>query len=157
MPFLHAEKALLEARKASSWMLFVMCWFIDGYNVDSRGGYTLVLRVFYSMLCNVFSWFYRCSSRCEVVCLKYYSNGWMDPWKAYQWVFFYRFQMLCRGFVHTMLRLRMIEKGGCERIILEPSCERLILLSWCKYSVYGQGKRSFCYMRRSEKGERLIH
>ena len=56
-----------------------------------------------------------------------------------------------------MLRLRMIEKGGCERIILGLSCERLTLLSWRKYSVYGQGKRSFCYMRRSEKGERLIH
>jgi hypothetical protein len=71
--------------------------------------------------------------------------------------FFYRFQMLFRGFLHMMLRLRMIENDGYERIILGLSCERLTLLSWCKYSVYGQGKRSFCYMRRSGKGERRIH
>ena len=56
-----------------------------------------------------------------------------------------------------MLRLRMIEKDGDERIISGQSCERQTLLSWRKYSVYGQGKRSFCYMRRSEKGDRLIH
>ena len=47
-----------------------------------------------------------------------------------------------------MLRLRMIENDGYERIILGPSCERLILLSWCNYSVYGMRKCSFCYMRR---------
>lgn len=83
---------------------------------------------------------------------------WLDgPLKGLSVSVFYRFQMLCRGFVHMMLRLRMIEKGGYERIILGPSCERLTLLSWCKYSVYGQGKRSFCYMRRSGKGERRIH
>ena len=83
---------------------------------------------------------------------------WLDkPLKGLSVSVFYRFQMLCRGFVHTLLRLRMIEKGSYERIILGPSCERLTLLSWCNYSVYGQGKRSFCYMRRSEKGDRLIH
>lgn len=83
---------------------------------------------------------------------------WLDgPLKGLSVSVFYRFQMLCRGFVHMMLRLRMIEKDGYERIILGPSCERLTLLSWRKYSVYGQGKRSFCYMRRAEKGDRLIH
>lgn len=83
---------------------------------------------------------------------------WSDkPLKGLSVSVFYRFQMLCRGFVHIMLRLRMIEKGGCERIILGPSCESLTLLSWRKYSVYGQGKCSFCYMRRLEKGERRIH
>ena len=51
----------------------------------------------------------------------------------------------------------MIEKGGCERIILGPSCERQPILLWRKYSVYGMGKCFFRYMRRSEKGERLIH
>ena len=56
-----------------------------------------------------------------------------------------------------MLRLRMIENDGYERIILGPSCERLTLLSWCKYSVYGQGKMFFRYMCRSGKGERRIH
>lgn len=70
---------------------------------------------------------------------------------------FYRFQMLCRGFVHTLLRLRMIEKDGYERIILGQSCERQTLLSWRKYSVYGMRKCFFRYMCRSEKGERLIH
>ena len=83
---------------------------------------------------------------------------WLDgPLKGLSVSVFYRFQMLCRGFVHTMLRLRMIEKGGYERIILGLSCERLTLLSWCNYSVYGMGKCFFRYMRRSEKGERLIH
>ena len=157
MPFLHAEKALLEAWRASSRMLFVICWLLGGYDIGERGGYTLVLRVFNSILCNVFSWFNRYSPRCGMGCLKHYSSGCINPWKAYQWVFFYCFQMLCRGFVHTMLRLRMIEKDGYERIILGQSCERQTLLSWRKYSIYGQGKRSFCYMRRSEKGDRLIH
>ena len=157
MPFLHAEKALLGARRASSRTLFVISWFFEGYDVGDRGGYTLMLRVFNSVPCNVFSWFNRCSPRCGMGCLKHYSSGRINPWKAYLWVFFYRFQMLCRVFVHTMLRLRMIEKDGYERIILGQSCERLTLLSWRKYSVYGQGKRSFCYMRRSGKGERRIH
>ena len=83
---------------------------------------------------------------------------WSDkPLKGLSVSVFYRFQMLCRGFVHTMLRLRMIEKGGCQRIILGQSCERQPILLWRKYSVYGMGKRSFCYMRRSGKGERRIH
>ncbi len=83
---------------------------------------------------------------------------WSDkPLKGLSVSVFYRFQKLCRGFVHMMLRLRMIKKGGCERIILGPSCERLTLLSWCNYSVYGMGKCFFRYMRRSEKGERRIH
>jgi len=33
MPFLDAEDALLEARKASSLMQYVISWFIDGYDV----------------------------------------------------------------------------------------------------------------------------
>ena len=38
---------------------------------------------------------------------------WLDkPLKGLSVSVFYRFQMLCRGFVHTMLRLRMIEKDG---------------------------------------------
>jgi len=83
---------------------------------------------------------------------------WSDkPLKGLSVSVFYRFQMLCRGFVHMMLRLRMIEKDGYERIISGQSCERQTLLSWRKYSVYGMRKCSFCYMRRSEKGDRLIH
>ena len=56
-----------------------------------------------------------------------------------------------------MLMRRMIEKSGYKRIISGQSCERLTILSWRKKSVDGMGKRSFCYMRRSEKGDRLIH
>ena len=106
MPFLHAEKALLEARRASSRMLFVICWFFEGYDVGDRGGYTLVLWVFNSVLCNVFSWFYRCSPRCGMGCLKNYSSGRINPWKAYLWVFFTAFKCCvedlytrCWGFV----------------------------------------------------------
>lgn len=83
---------------------------------------------------------------------------WLDkPLKGLSVSVFYRFQMLCRGFVHMMLRLRMIEKGGYEGIILGQSCERQPILLWRKYSVYGMGKCFFRYMCRSEKGERLIH
>jgi len=32
MPFLDVEDALLEARKASSLMQYVIYWFIDGYS-----------------------------------------------------------------------------------------------------------------------------
>ena len=83
---------------------------------------------------------------------------WSDkPLKGLSVSVFYRFQMLCRGFVHTMLRLRMIEKDGYERIFLGQFCEGQTLLSWCNYSVYGMGKCFFRYMCRSEKGERRIH
>lgn len=82
---------------------------------------------------------------------------WSDkPLKGLSVSVFYRFQMLCRGFVHTLLRLRMIEKDGYERIILGQSCERLTILSWRKKSVDGMGKRFFCCKRRWEMGERLI-
>jgi len=33
MPFLHVEEPFLDARKAYSIMLFVMCWFIVGYKL----------------------------------------------------------------------------------------------------------------------------
>ena len=38
-----------------------------------------MLRVFNSVLCNVFSWFNRCSPRCGMGCLKHYSSGRINP------------------------------------------------------------------------------
>lgn len=54
MPFLGVEDALLEARRASSWMLCVMYWFCVGYQLCFMQLYTLLLRVFLSMICNDF-------------------------------------------------------------------------------------------------------
>ena len=52
MPFLHAEDALLEARRASSTTLFVIAWFVDCYECDKRIWYVLILRELSSMRCN---------------------------------------------------------------------------------------------------------
>ena len=83
---------------------------------------------------------------------------WLDkPLKGLSVSVFYCFQMLCRGFVHMMLRLRIIERGDRDRIISGQSCERQPILLWRKNSVYGMGKCFFRYMCRSEKEERLIH
>ena len=58
MPFLGQEEALLEARRACSRTLSVMCWFLGGYKLDARGYYTLVLMVSCLIRCNDFLWFY---------------------------------------------------------------------------------------------------
>ena len=54
MPFLHAEDALLEARRASSTTLFVMGWFIECYECDKRRWYVLILQTLTSIVCNDF-------------------------------------------------------------------------------------------------------
>ena len=54
MPFLGQEEALLEARRACSRTLSVMCWFLVGYKLDARGYYTLVLMVSCLIRCNDF-------------------------------------------------------------------------------------------------------
>ena len=54
MPFLRVEDALLEARRASSFILYVMCCFIVGYKLDNRGEYTLVLKDLSLVICKDF-------------------------------------------------------------------------------------------------------
>ena len=51
MPFLGAEDALLETRRASSIMIFVRGWFIVCYSLVFKRWYTPTLSVFTSMSC----------------------------------------------------------------------------------------------------------
>ena len=59
MPFLHVEEALLGPRRACSSTLFVTPWLLDGYKLDYRRDYTLMLRAFNTLPCNYFSQPYR--------------------------------------------------------------------------------------------------
>ena len=58
MPFLHVEEPFLDARKAYSIMLFVMCWFIVGYNFVLRNVRLLCRGSLVDCVVNIF----RCSN-----------------------------------------------------------------------------------------------
>ena len=65
MPFLHAEHALLGARRACSQTQLITTWFLVGYALYLRWHYPLTLRIIGSVICKGFyvtSW-----DKCKVM------------------------------------------------------------------------------------------
>lgn len=60
MPFLRVKDALLDARRASSAILFVIYWYSEGYKLDSWGYYIPAMRELFSIICNDFLCIYKC-------------------------------------------------------------------------------------------------
>mgnify|MGYP001688202675 FL=1 len=55
MPFLDIEDALLEARRASSLMLYITSWFTEYYEFYFKKHHTHILREYILLRCNDFS------------------------------------------------------------------------------------------------------
>ena len=55
MPFLDIEDALLEARRASSLMLYITSWFTECYEFNFKKHHTHILREYILLQCNDFS------------------------------------------------------------------------------------------------------